>query len=146
MLRILMNAYAVSPGMGSEPGMGWNWCVNLARHSELHIITEGEFRPQIEATVPILEQGRNMHFYYNPVTEKVRRMCWNQGDWRFYHYYKRWQKKTAEMAREICKRERIDILHQQAGKRCLHIWPIFSIRGLSFISIWGTRKNIGSHT
>lgn len=44
MLNILVNAYACSPNMGSEPGMAWNWCVNLAKYCELHIITEGEFR------------------------------------------------------------------------------------------------------
>ena len=44
MFSILINAYACSPDMGSEPGMAWNWCVNLANYCELHIITEGEFR------------------------------------------------------------------------------------------------------
>lgn len=87
MLSILINAYACSPGMGSEPGMAWNWCVNLAKHCELHIITEGEFREKIEATLKTLPQGKNMHFYYNPVSDEIRKMCWNQGDWRFYTYY-----------------------------------------------------------
>ena len=54
MLSVLINAYACSPNMGSEPGMAWNWCVNLAKYCELHIITEGEFRDKIEAVVPTL--------------------------------------------------------------------------------------------
>ena len=112
MLSILINAYACSPGMGSEPGMAWNWCVNLAKHCELHIITEGEFRDKIEAVVPTLPQGKNMHFYYNPVSDEIRKMCWNQGDWRFYKHYKEWQGKTYEMARDICRHTHIDILHQ----------------------------------
>ena len=112
MLTILINAYACSPGMGSEPGMAWNWCVNLAKHCELHIITEGEFRDKIEAVLPMLPQGVNMHFYYNPVSEEVRKMCWNQGDWRFYYYYQKWQKKTLEIAKEIIKNTHIDIVHQ----------------------------------
>lgn len=112
MLSILINAYACSPGMGSEPGMAWNWCVNLAKHCELHIITEGEFREQIEAALKTLPQGKNMHFYYNPVSDEIRKMCWNQGDWRFYKYYKEWQGKTYEMARDICRHTHIDILHQ----------------------------------
>ena len=112
MLSILINAYACSPGMGSEPGMAWNWCVNLAKHCELHIITEGEFREQIEAALKTLPQGKNMHFYYNPVSDEIRKMCWNQGDWRFYTYYKEWQWKTYEMARNICQHTHIDILHQ----------------------------------
>lgn len=112
MLSILINAYACSPNMGSEPGMAWNWCINLAKHCELHIITEGEFQDKIEQVIPTLPQGRNMHFYYNPVSEEIRRMCWNQGDWRFYKFYREWQWKTYLMAKEICQQTHIDILHQ----------------------------------
>lgn len=111
-LSVLVNAYACSPDMGSEPGMAWNWCVNLAKHLELHIITEGEFRDKIEQTLPTLPQGKNMHFYYNPVSEKIRRMCWNQGDWRFYYYYEQWQKKTLKIAEEIISKTHIDVVHQ----------------------------------
>lgn len=112
MLSILINAYACSPNMGSEPGMAWNWCIHLAKHCELYIITEGEFRNKIEAVLLTLPQSKNMHFYYNPVSDKIRRMCWNQGDWRFYYYYRQWQKKTLEIARNIIKEHPIDIIHQ----------------------------------
>lgn len=112
MLSILINAYACSPNMGSEPGMAWNWCVNLAKDCELHIITEGEFKDKIEAVLPTLPQGKNMHFYYNPVSDEIRKMCWNQGDWRFYKYYREWQWKTYLMAEEIIKHHDIDIVHQ----------------------------------
>ena len=112
MLSILINAYACSPNMGSEPGMAWNWCTNLAKYCELHIITEGEFRDKIEAVLPTLPQGKNMHFHYNPVSDEIRKMCWNQGDWRFYKYYKEWQWKTYEIAKEIIAKQHIDIVHQ----------------------------------
>lgn len=112
MLSILINAYACSPGMGSEPGMAWNWCVNLAQYCELHIITEGEFRDRIEAVLPTLPHGANMFFYYNPVSDDIRKMCWNQGDWRFYRYYKKWQMATYHLAKQICGKTKIDILHQ----------------------------------
>lgn len=112
MLKILVNAYACSPNMGSEPGMAWNWCVNLAKYCELHIITEGEFRDKIEAVLPTLPQVNNMHFYYNPVSNEIRKMCWNQGDWRFYKYYREWQWKTYIMAEKIIKQHHIDIVHQ----------------------------------
>lgn len=112
MLRVLINAYTCSPNMGSEPGMAWNWCVNLAKHCELHIITEGEFRDKIETILPTLPQGKNMHFYYNPVSDEIRKMCWNQGDWRFYKHYRDWQWKTYLMAKEIIQQHHIDIVHQ----------------------------------
>lgn len=112
MLKVLINAYACSPNMGSEPGMGWNWCINLAKYCELHIITEGEFRDQIESAVEHLPQGGNMHFYYNPLSDEVRQMCWNQGDWRFYKHYKNWQFSTYKMALKIVETNKIDIVHQ----------------------------------
>jgi glycosyltransferase involved in cell wall biosynthesis len=98
--------------MGSEPGMAWNWCINLANCCELHIITEGEFRDRIETVLPTLPQSKNMHFYYNPVSDKIRKMCWNQGDWRFYRYYRKWQRRTYQIALDILKDKEIDIIHQ----------------------------------
>lgn len=137
-MKILINAYACSPGMGSEPGMAWNWVSNLAKSCELHIITEGEFREKIETVVPTLEQGKNMHFYYNPVSEKIRKMCWNQGDWRFYKYYREWQWKTYLMAKDICSKEQIDILHQLnmiGFREPGYLWKLSRENGVPFV--WG---------
>lgn len=111
MLRILINAYACGPNRGSEPGMAWNWCLHLAKYCELHIITEGEFRKEIENVLPSLPQGKNMHFYYLPVSKRVRKMCWNQGDWRYYLYYALWQKRAFKQAKDILNLESIDIIH-----------------------------------
>lgn len=138
MLKVLVNAYACSPGMGSEPGMAWNWVVNLAKFCELHIITEGEFREKIEAVVPTLKQGGNMHFYYNPVSDDIRKMCWNQGDWRFYKYYRQWQWKTYLMAKDICEMERIDVLHQLnmiGFREPGYLWKLSKENGVPFV--WG---------
>lgn len=142
MLSILINAYACSPNMGSEPGMAWNWCINLAKHCELHIITEGEFRDNIEKVLPTLPQGKNMYFYYNPVSDKVRKMCWNQGDWRFYYYYNKWQKKTLQIANEIIKEHQIDLIHQLNMVGFREPGYLWKIENKPFI--WGPIAGIGS--
>ena len=137
-MKILINAYACCPNMGSEPGMAWNWCVYLAKHCELYIITEGEFRDKIEEVVPTLPQGKNMHFVYHSVTDEVRKMCWNQGDWRFYKYYREWQWKTYLMAKEICSKEKIDILHQLnmiGFREPGYLWKLSQETGIKFV--WG---------
>lgn len=147
MLKILINSYTCCPDMGSEQGMGWNWITSLARYCVLFVITEGEYRPQIEAWLADsknAELARNMHFYWNPIgrneseSQRIRKMCWNQGDWRFYKYYKEWQKKTAEIAEAICQKEKIDLLHQlnMIGFRepgCL--WQVSKKTGIPFV--WG---------
>ena len=137
-MKILINAYACSPGMGSEPGMAWNWVSNLAKSCELYIITEGEFRDKIEEVVPTLEQGKNMHFYYKPVSEEIRKMCWNQGDWRFYKYYREWQWKTYLLAKDICQKEHIDILPQLnmiGFREPGYLWKLSEENGVPFV--WG---------
>ena len=137
-MKILINAYACSPGMGSEPGMAWNWVSNLAKFCELYIITEGEFRDRIEEVVPTLEQGKNMHFYYNPVSEEIRKMCWNQGDWRFYKYYKECQWKTYLLAKDICSKEKMDVLHQLnmiGFREPGYLWKLSKENGVPFV--WG---------
>ena len=138
MLKILINAYACSPGMGSEPGMAWNWVSNLSKFCELYVITEGEFREKIEAVVPTLEQGSHMHFYYNPVSDEIRKMCWNQGDWRFYKYYREWQWKTYLMAKDICSSENINVLHQLnmiGFREPGYLWKLSKENGVPFV--WG---------
>lgn len=133
--NILINAYACSPDMGSEPGMAWNWCAHLAKYCELHIITEGEFREKIEEALLLLPQGKNMHFYYNPVPDEVRKMCWNQGDWRFYKHYENWQKKTLSIARQIVEEDKIDVLHQLNMIGFREPGYLWEIEGIPFV--WG---------
>lgn len=135
MLSILINAYACCPNMGSEPGMAWNWCIHLAKHCELHIITEGEFKENIESALITLPQGKNMHFYYNPVSDKVRRMCWNQGNWLFYAHYRKWQYKTYEIATEIIQKTPIDIIHQLNMIGFREPGYLWKIKNIPFV--WG---------
>ena len=112
MLNILINAYACSPNWGSEPGMAWNWITNIAKYCKCFVITEGEWRNEIEEVLKTHPLRENITFFYNPVPQEVRDMCWNQGDWRFYYYYRKWQKKTLKIAEQICKEHKIDVIHQ----------------------------------
>ena len=91
MINVLINAYAVSPTWGSEPGMGWNWVSNLAKYCNLHIITEGEWKEEIEVAMNNLENADRLHFHYINVSPEIREMCWNQGTWKFYQYYREWR-------------------------------------------------------
>ncbi len=43
--NILISAYACEPNVGSEPGVGWNWVMDLAEtHDEVHVVTRSEDR------------------------------------------------------------------------------------------------------
>ncbi len=139
MLKILINSYTCCPNMGSEPGMGWNWIINLASYCELYVISEGEFKKKCEQwCLEHFDVGQHIHWYWNPVSQSTRDKCWNQGNWSFYPLYKKWQKKTADIAREICKNEKIDILHQLnmiGFREPGYLWQVSRETGIPFI--WG---------
>ncbi len=139
MRKILINSYACSPNMGSEPGMGWNWIVNLALYCDLYVISEGEFKEQCEKwCIEHPQVGQHIHWYWNPVSQSTRNKCWNQGNWLFYPLYKQWQQKTAEIAREICNKTKIDILHQLnmiGFREPGYLWQVSIETGIPYI--WG---------
>ncbi len=134
-MNVLINAYAVSPTKGSEPGVGWNWIINLSMYCNLFIITEGEWREEIEETLKKLPQKDSLHFYYNPLPQRIRNMCWNQGDWRFYWYYRKWQKSTLRIAQEIIKTNHIDVIHQLNMIGFREPGYLWKIRNIPFV--WG---------
>lgn len=140
MINVLINAYAVSPSWGSEPGVGWNWIVNLAKSCNVFVITEGEWKDEIEVAVKDLPQCDNIHFYYNPVSPEIRKMCWNQGDWRFYIHYRKWQLKTLDIAKEIIADNRIDIIHQLNMIGFREPGYLWSIDNIPFV--WGPIGNM----
>ena len=46
--RVLISAYACEPQRGSEPGVGWHWAVEAARHHDVWVLTRSAFRDAIE--------------------------------------------------------------------------------------------------
>jgi glycosyltransferase involved in cell wall biosynthesis len=111
-MKILINAYSCSPNRGSEPGMAWNWIINLSRFCKIFVITEGQWQTEIEKALIDSEYKNNIIFIYNPISTKARKMASNQGDWRFYYYYRIWQKKALLLAKKIINENQIDIIHQ----------------------------------
>ena len=135
MMNVLINAYAVSPSLGSEQGVGWNWAINIARFCNVHVITEGEWRKEIEKAIADLPQKDNIHFYYLPVSCRVRRMCWNQGDWRFYLHYALWQRRALNLARRIIENNTINVIHQLNMVGFREPGLLWRIKGIPFV--WG---------
>lgn len=141
MYNVLINAYAVAPNWGSEQGMGWNWISNLAKYCNLYVVTEGEWQKEIDASIAVHPYREHLHFYYNPLPAEVRKMCWNQGDWRFYKFYRQWQKSTFEIEKKIIAAHQIDLVHhlnmicfREPGFEWLHDLPF----------VWGPVGGYGS--
>lgn len=107
-MNILYIAYSCSPYHGSEDKIGWNVPVESAKTNRVFVLTREEQRKFIEeylSSNPIA----NIEFYYVDIPEiwkKIFNGPFYSGRLNFYN------KRGLKIAREICDRERIDVIHQ----------------------------------
>ena len=104
-LRILVSAYACEPGRGSEPGVGWNWVQQIARHNDVCVITRANNRRAIETHPPI----PNAHFVYFDLPRWAR--FWKRRKRGVYLYYYLWQIGAYLQARKLHRAAPFDIAH-----------------------------------
>src|SRR5690242_902370 len=49
--RVLLSAFACEPYKGSEPEVGWQWALQMARFHDVTVLTQSKNRPAIEAAL-----------------------------------------------------------------------------------------------
>lgn len=63
--KVLLSAYACEPGRGSEPEVGWQWAIHMARLHDVTVVTRANNRPVIEAALASLPQPHPKFLYYD---------------------------------------------------------------------------------
>ena len=106
-LNVLLSAYACRPGMGSEPGVGWNMVLEVAKHHNTWVITRKDNQPFIQnqlANQPI----SNLTFIYCDLPgEKY----WKQGLQAVHFHYYFWQIAAYLKAKALHRKVKFDIAH-----------------------------------
>src|SRR5437762_3821858 len=65
-LKVLISAYACEPGKGSEPEIGWQWALQMARFHDVTVLTRANNQPTIErALEPLRGQEPLPAFVYH---------------------------------------------------------------------------------
>ena len=135
-LRVLVGAFACSPGEGSEPGVGWNTVREIARHHDVWVLTYSAYRSRIEAELherPVA----GLRFVYHEAPferdEYASGRCERAGFAEQRHYYL-WQRTAARVARR---------LHAEVGFHLAHhvtfakYWMPSAVARLGVPFIWG---------
>lgn len=107
-LRILVSAYACEPHRGSEPGVGWNWVQQIARHNDVWVITRVNHRAVIESELH-RQPMPNAHFVYFDLPKWAR--FWKRRRRGLHPYYYLWQIGAYWKARQLHHSVRFDIAH-----------------------------------
>ena len=103
--NILVSAYGCEPLKGSEPGIGWNWVLQMAKNNRLHVITRANNQKMIEAYLPE-KLKKNIIFYYYDTPKFIKNLKHKAKG--LYFYYFCWQMGIISTIRYILKREKID--------------------------------------
>lgn len=101
----LVSAYACEPNEGSEPGVGWNWSIELAKENNVIVITRENNRSKIEKEYR-KEYNPNLIFYYCDVPKYLS--FWKKGQRGVHLYYFLWQIYCYKLAKEIISKYKID--------------------------------------
>jgi glycosyltransferase involved in cell wall biosynthesis len=89
-MKILLSAYACEPHRGSEPEVGWNWALELAKMGhQVWVLTRSNNRQAIEAELPSLPAGLALQFIYFDLPNWIKR--WKKGGQGVQGYYFLWQ-------------------------------------------------------
>jgi len=104
--RILLSSYACSPLWGSEPGVGWQWLLQLARQHEVVLLTHAYFREHLEPA--LREAGLEVEVQYvqapafglHPHRQLNSRL-----------YYTWWQWRLRSVTRRLLAERHFDLIH-----------------------------------
>lgn len=107
-MRVLLSAYACEPGKGSEPGVGWNMAVHLARHHEVWVLTRTNNRTAIETELS-RQPVAGLHFVYSDLPAWAR--FWKRGGRGVQLYYYLWQLWAVPQMRRLHRRVGFDLAH-----------------------------------
>lgn len=128
-LNILYIAFSCQPNKGSEEKIGWNIPLESSKTNKVFVITREEQRPKIEEYVKEHDL-KNIKFYYvdiHPIYKKLFKGSMLSLKLNILH------KKAYPLAKEICQKERIDIIHQITPIEFRSIGKYYKIPKVRFV-------------
>ena len=130
--KIMVSAYACEPNKGSEPGVGWNWVLQMSKYYELWVLTRTSNKKNIEQYFGDNSLKCSINFVY---FDLPKWMCfWKKGMRGVRTYYTLWQFFANKIIKKIMTQNDIHIFHHLTYGNSL--WNVSSY-GQSQIFIYG---------
>jgi glycosyltransferase involved in cell wall biosynthesis len=139
-LKVLISAYACEPNKGSEPEVGWQWALQMARFHDVTVLTRENNRSNIESALKDLAGTQPPpKFVFHDRSAFFLDM--KRRSKAVHLYYLLWQKSARELVAQLHAMHRFDLMHHVtfAGFR----YPT-AIWGHGVASIWGPIGGIES--
>ncbi len=139
-LRVLISAFACEPYQGSEPEVGWQWAVQMARFHDVTVVTQSKNRGNIERALAELRKTQPVpaFVYFDREKYLQRLRKWRSG---LQLYCVLWHRAARVFIGSLHQAEPFDLMHHVtiAGFRYqTAIW------GHGVPTIWGPIGGIES--
>ena len=135
--KIFVSAFACDPTIGSEPGVGWHWALELSKYYDVWLLTvtqdHGSIKDKIkDYFINHPEEDRGIHFIYYDLPKPFRVMKKNIMSMRLYYIL--WQKFSNKIVKKVMLDNEIMVFHLLTYGNML--WPVSSF-GQSKYFVWG---------
>ena len=107
MKRVFISAYGCEPDKGSEPGVGWNWALEIAKKNKVTVLTRKNNKKSIENYLSYFPQS-NLEFLYYDLPDGITRL--KKGQKGIQLYYTLWQIGAYRFAKKIFEDQKYDIV------------------------------------
>lgn len=107
-MNILYIAYSCAPNKGSEERIGWNVPLESAKSNNVYVVTKEEHRKAIEEYVRV-HNIENPRFFFVDIN-KIYKKFFKGSIYSIRLNF--WHKKALPLVRDICRQEKIDVIHQ----------------------------------
>ena len=107
-MKVFVSAYACEPGRGSEPGVGWNWALQIARFHEVWVLTRPCSHAAISAAL-VKRPLEKIHWIYFDLPSWAR--WWNKRDRGIHLHYYLWQIGAYFVGRRLHRQVGFDLGH-----------------------------------
>lgn len=107
-MRILYIAYSCAPNSGSENRIGWSVPLEMAKKTEVFVITKAEHKQVISDFLRV-NPASNICFEYVDIPNVYKKLF---NGFMYSARLNFWHHRAVKVAERICQREKIQIIHQ----------------------------------
>lgn len=109
-LRVLLSAFACEPEKGSEPEVGWQWALQMARFHDITVLTQSKNRPAIERVLKSMEGSQpEPRFVYFDMPRWMQNLRKYPIGLRIYYVF--WQRSARAAVQRLQEENHFDLLH-----------------------------------
>lgn len=133
-MKVLLSAYACTPGAGSEPGVGFATLIAIAEHHEVWVLTRLKNVEPVQGFFRHHPFASRVHVVGLDLSPRAIRIKKRFGEAGLQWYYDRWQLEARRIGADLAEQVSFDLVHHVTFASD---WARAGIADLALPLVWG---------